>query len=136
MIDVGIAALFERVRAETARMLNLDLLDLNPAQVVRLDHATALRLELDRLLAIQMRGEPIDIGRLTIASTQLETMLRDRAENGWNLLLLSDDELVTLERLCAKASRQFLEIEPSHSSTSDVAATLAVTNVNGEDNAS
>ena len=103
------AALFEKVRAETAQMLGFDILCLTPAQGVRLDRATALRLEVDRILSLQMRGEPIDVGRLTTASIQLEEMLGE-AQPDCDLSRLTDEELDVFDRLVRKASGTTLEI--------------------------
>ena len=98
-------SIYRRVRAEIA-----DLLGINPdtatfGQRLRLDQATAIRLELDRLQAAQLAGHPIDIARLCAATQELEKMLpKDATRGGWDLSRLSDEELRLAERLGAKAT--------------------------------
>jgi hypothetical protein len=70
-----IARMQRRLRADTAKLLDLDPNNLTPAQSVRLDRAASLRLQLDDIQAAQLRGEQIDMPRFILASKELEVML-------------------------------------------------------------
>jgi hypothetical protein len=96
--------MFERVRAETAKMLGYNLDQLGLVQSVRLDRAIALRIEIDRVQAQQAQDQPIDIGRLSAASEQLEKLiLLSEEQPSYDLSLLTDQDLQELERLLRKA---------------------------------
>jgi hypothetical protein len=70
-----VADVYARLRAETAKMLGYDIADLTAVQTLRLDLAASLRLEIDRITALQMRGEPADLRALTSAAESLEKLL-------------------------------------------------------------
>jgi hypothetical protein len=73
------AELYQRLRRETAQLLNFDLSNLSAAQSTRLDRATLLRWELDRIAGSQVRGDAIDVNRAVAASEALERMLSPTA---------------------------------------------------------
>jgi hypothetical protein len=103
MSDAGVV--FERLRAETATMLGFDLDHLGAAQAVRLDRAIALRIEIDRLQSQQLRGESIDIVKLTSATEHLEKLLPAEDHPTFHdLSRLTTLELRELERLLRKTS--------------------------------
>jgi hypothetical protein len=99
-------AVFQRVRQETAAMLGYSLEGISPAQSVRLDRAVALRIEIDRLQAAQLEGDPIDIARMTNATEQLEKLLPSTGSDDQpfriEFVRLNDTELDHLNRLTAK----------------------------------
>lgn len=97
------AELHGRLRAECAQLLGVDLQRMSPAQTVRLDRATALRLEIDTLQSKQLAGSPIDVGKLMQASEALERLLPAEAIDAPDYRRLSDEELSELERLLRKA---------------------------------
>jgi hypothetical protein len=67
--------LFSSLRASTAVLLGYDAdKQLSPAEQIRLDRASALRMVIDGAQAKQMRGEPIDVREFTDASESLEKM--------------------------------------------------------------
>ena len=73
------AAFFQRLRADTARLLKLDGA-LTPSQQVRVDRAASLRLLLDQLQQRQLAGEEIDARQFVTASETLETLLGGNPE--------------------------------------------------------
>jgi hypothetical protein len=95
---------YERLRAKTANLLGFDLTNLSALKALRLDRATLLRLELDRLQAQQAAGEAVDLNRIALASAQLEALLPPEDDApALDLALLSDEELSLFETLVAKA---------------------------------
>ena len=105
---------FERLRVKTADLLGLNLENLTPLKALRLDRATLLRLELDRLQAQQAAGEAVDLGRMALASQQLETLLPSEDDSTkFDLALLTDEELSLFETLLAKATGVAPAAEPS-----------------------
>jgi hypothetical protein len=73
------AELYQRLRIETAALLGFDLSNLSAAQGARLDRATMLRWELDRMAGSQVRGDAIDVSRAVAASEALERLLSPTA---------------------------------------------------------
>lgn len=72
-----IPELFDALRKSTSELLGLGAVDdLSPIQSLKVDLASSLRLELDRLMAQQLRGEAVDLRALTVASEMLERLLR------------------------------------------------------------
>lgn len=65
----------KRLRAETAKLLKLDVNNLSPAQSVRLDRAATLRLELNDIEECKLNGAPFDTVKYIAASEALERML-------------------------------------------------------------
>lgn len=119
------SAVFERLRAKTADLLGLNLENLTPLKALRLDRATLLRLELDRLQAQQAAGEAVDLGRMALASQQLETLLPSEDDSTWlDLALLSDEELNAFEALVGKAMGAAPAAEPSDDRQPDQRADL------------
>ncbi len=72
-----LAVRYDRLRRDTARLLNFDIDDLTPAQEVRLDRVSALRLEVDRLQMLQLSGQSFDLLKLVAASEMLENLMND-----------------------------------------------------------
>jgi hypothetical protein len=60
---------------ETCELLKLNPDDLTAAQKIRVDRASALRLQIDDLQSAQLRGAQIDLGKLIEASEALEHLL-------------------------------------------------------------
>jgi hypothetical protein len=60
---------------DTCKTLGLNPDDLSPAQRLRVDRASALRLEIDDMQAAQLGGRTIDIRRLIEASEALERLV-------------------------------------------------------------
>jgi hypothetical protein len=73
------AQLYSRLRIETAALLGFDLSALTASQGARLDRATMLRWELDRIAGSQVRGDAIDVSRAVTASEALERLLSPAA---------------------------------------------------------
>ena len=71
----AVADVYARLRTETAKMLGFDIDALTPVQALRLDLAASLQLEIDRITALQMRGEPADLKAMTSAAELLEKLL-------------------------------------------------------------
>lgn len=69
------AEVYGQLRSRTATLLGLDLANLTPLKALKLDRAVLLQLELDRCQAQQAAGEPVDLGRMALASQQLEALL-------------------------------------------------------------
>jgi hypothetical protein len=68
---------FDALRADTSRLLGFSSVDgLAPSQSLKVDIVSSLRLELDRVQAAQLRGEPIDMKVLMMAGEMLERLLR------------------------------------------------------------
>jgi hypothetical protein len=70
------ADLFKSLRTSTARMLSYNLDDLSPLQALRLDMVCSLHLEVDRVQAAQLRGEPADIRALSSSAEALESLIK------------------------------------------------------------
>jgi hypothetical protein len=75
------AATYDALRAETARMLGLDLAaDLSPADGLRLDLCALLRLSLDALQGVALSGREVDLSRLQSCYTMLSKLLPQAVE--------------------------------------------------------
>jgi hypothetical protein len=118
-------AIYEGIRSKIATMLGLDVAALTASQSIRLDVATCLQCEIDRIQESQLAGEPIDIGRLANASSQLAQMLPEDDPSRFDLSRLSDEELSTFETLVAKAMGTAPPIEPPESQPDTRADLLA-----------
>jgi hypothetical protein len=78
---VNVREFFFAAKKETAGLLGFTDLDaLTATQTLKLDVATSLRLEIDRLQSQQLRGEAADIRTLLAASEMLERLLLRPAE--------------------------------------------------------
>ncbi len=77
--DLDIPAMAKRLHASTCKLLGLNPASLSLAEKVRVDRASALRLQIDDLQAAQLRGAQIDINKLVEASEALERMIRQDA---------------------------------------------------------
>jgi hypothetical protein len=69
------ATTYAKARAEIIDLFGWDADSLAPAQVLRLDLATALRLALDDLHACLINGERVDMNRMLVASEALSRLL-------------------------------------------------------------
>jgi hypothetical protein len=69
------AVLYRRLRAESAQLLGLDPASLTTAQGLRVDLVASLRLALDTFTAQQLRGEPVDVGKMLSCAESLERLL-------------------------------------------------------------
>jgi hypothetical protein len=97
-----IAAQAKRLREQTCQLLGLDISKLTPAQLVRVDRASVLRLRLSDLEALQLNGGAFDAREYVAVSTEYERLLMDDAT-----------ELSTPEgqaRLDAEIEQKFREI--------------------------
>ncbi len=72
-----LAVRYDRLRRDTARLLSYDIANLTPAQEVRLDRVSALRLEVDRLQMLQLSGQSFDLLKMIAASEMLERLISD-----------------------------------------------------------
>jgi hypothetical protein len=88
--------IFEKLRAETAALLNLNIDELSLVQSLRLDRIVALRVEFDRIQAQQAGGSSIDVDRMTTTVEELEKLLPVDMSTEWDLSRLSDDEVELL----------------------------------------
>ena len=70
-----IATQARRLREQTCKLLDLKPDDLTLTQKLRVNRASALRIQIDDLEAAQLRGEQIDINKLIEASEALERLL-------------------------------------------------------------
>jgi hypothetical protein len=66
---------YDRLRATTARLLGFDLAKLTFRQLMRLDRAVALQLQVNDLKERQLDGDKIDISQLVTASQALEDLV-------------------------------------------------------------
>jgi hypothetical protein len=74
---VNVQEFFTAVRKQTAGLLGFTDLDaLTATQTLKLDVATSLRLEIDRLQSQQLRGEAADLRVLIAAAEMLERLLK------------------------------------------------------------
>jgi hypothetical protein len=71
------SAAMSEARRESAELLNLDPDDLSPAGALRCDMVTALRLVIDDELARAQSSSNADLGKLSTAVAQLQTILRE-----------------------------------------------------------
>jgi hypothetical protein len=69
------ARIYEALRVETARMLGLELADLSPADGLRLDLTSLLRLSLDSLQGVALSGKEVDLSRLQACYGMLAKLL-------------------------------------------------------------
>jgi hypothetical protein len=74
-MTVPLAAVYEQLRRDTARMFKYDYAELTEAESVRLDRAAMLRLELEDCQTKKLAGQPFDMNKYVIASEALERML-------------------------------------------------------------
>jgi hypothetical protein len=70
------AAVFAKLRTETAALLKYDLSNLSAWESAKLDVCCLLRWELDRQQSAMLQGQPVDARQVGIISEQLETLLR------------------------------------------------------------
>jgi hypothetical protein len=80
-MTISLTDLHERLRRDTATMLNYDYDNLTAAQSVRLDRAAMLRLELDDCQAKKLAGQPFDTNKYIAASEALERMFNGGGES-------------------------------------------------------
>ena len=71
--DIAVQA--QRLREQTCKLLGLDPNNLSLPQRLRVNRASALRLQIDDLEAAQLRGQPIDIAKLVESSEALERLV-------------------------------------------------------------
>jgi hypothetical protein len=67
--------LYQKARAETAKILGYKLARLTPEQTMRLDCVVALRLALDDMQGRIVRGETVDVAKMLTASEALAKLL-------------------------------------------------------------
>jgi hypothetical protein len=70
-----VAAQARRLREQTCSLLGLDVSTLTPAQLVRVDRASVLRLRLSDLEAMQLNGAAFDALEYVAVSEQYEKLL-------------------------------------------------------------
>jgi hypothetical protein len=69
------AKFYHALRASTAALLNYDLDNLTLTQSLKVDLASSLRLEIDRITAAQLAGEPVDLRELVLATESLSRLV-------------------------------------------------------------
>jgi hypothetical protein len=77
MNDPSVA--YDRLRAETAEMLKLDVANLSLVEGLQLDLVSLLRLQVDELQGAALAGEQVDLDRLSTALAMLQKLLPARA---------------------------------------------------------
>jgi hypothetical protein len=77
--DLDPAVTYERLKIETASMLNLDAASLSLVENLQLDLVSLLRLEVDTLQGQVLAGEQVDLGRLSTSLAMLRQLLPERA---------------------------------------------------------
>jgi hypothetical protein len=115
---------FEKLRAETAHLLGIDLTaDLPLAESLRLDCIALLRLEVDGLQGKALSGEEVDLARLGAALSMLTKLLPEaelkaepqvaRGEGRERLRQLIEQTVIGADTASAEAeaSRKQLEAE-------------------------
>jgi hypothetical protein len=75
MTDPDPAAVYERLRDETAGMFGYDLTNLSLTQGLQLDLVSLLRLEVDTMQGKVLAGDTVDLQRLVAAHGLLAKML-------------------------------------------------------------
>lgn len=79
MSDPDPAATYERLKIETAQMLNLDAASLSLVENLQLDLVSLLRLEVDGLQGAVLAGDQVDLARLSTALGMLRQLLPEKA---------------------------------------------------------
>jgi hypothetical protein len=79
MSDSDPAAAYERLKIETARMLNLSTDSTSLIEGLQVDLVALLRLEIDTLQGAVLAGDSVDLGRLASALTMLRSLLPAQA---------------------------------------------------------
>jgi hypothetical protein len=74
------AATYEALRVSTAQLLNLDLANLSPADGVRLDLTSLLRLLLDSMQANALSGQEVDLAQLRSCYEMLSRLMPQAVE--------------------------------------------------------
>jgi hypothetical protein len=78
--QADIRKMSQKLRSQTCALLGLDPNALSLAQQLRVNRASALRLQIDDLEAAQLRGQSIDINKLVEASEALERLVGGNPE--------------------------------------------------------
>jgi hypothetical protein len=78
-MTVDPAAVYERLKTETAGMFGYDLADLSLTQGLQIDLVSLLRLEVDTMQGKVLAGETVDLQRLVAAHGLLQKMLPAQA---------------------------------------------------------
>jgi hypothetical protein len=73
------AVAYERLKIETAGMLNLNVASSSLLENLQVDLVSLLRLQIDDLQAKVLSGEQVDLNRLSTALTMLRQLLPERA---------------------------------------------------------
>ena len=79
MSDPDPATTYERLKIETAEMLNLNVASSSLLENLQVDLVALLRLEIDTLQGAVLAGESVDLNRLSTALTMLRTLLPAQA---------------------------------------------------------
>jgi hypothetical protein len=72
--NVDRAKLFAKLRQSTQAMLGIE--KPTPEQQLKIDLAASLRLEIDRIIAAQLAGQPADVRELTTLNESLRSRCR------------------------------------------------------------
>jgi hypothetical protein len=75
MTDCDPVTTYERLKIETAAMLNLDVDSASLLENLQVDLVSLLRLQVDDLQGRAMNGEQVDLNRLSTALTMLQKLL-------------------------------------------------------------
>ena len=73
------AAAYATLKAETAKMLNLDVASSSLLENLQVDLVSLLRLQIDDLQGKVLSGEQVDLNRLSTALGMLRTLLPEKA---------------------------------------------------------
>jgi hypothetical protein len=116
----------KNLRRDTAKLLKLDIDNLTPAQSVRLDRASTLRLELNDIEERKLIGAPFDTAKYIAASEALERMLGGDPERAHEQDFSADAaalKALLYRRADALAQRRDSEAKSIEASTSENHAT-------------
>jgi hypothetical protein len=75
------AKFYNALRASTAALLNYDIDKLTLQQSLKVDLASSLRLEIDRITAAQLSGTAVDLRELILATESLTRLMSPAAGN-------------------------------------------------------
>jgi hypothetical protein len=69
------AVVYERLKAETAQLLRIDVNGASLLENLQIDLVSLLRLQIDDLQGRVLNGEQVDLGRLSTAVAMLQKLL-------------------------------------------------------------
>ena len=107
------AKFYHDLRASTAALLNYDLDKLTLQQSLKVDLASSLRMEIDRITAAQLSGTSVDLRELVLASESLSRLVAPAASLGEEVKHDFDGAFDALSRLLSDRSDRLKAREQS-----------------------